>query len=368
MARDLDIVRPEVKQLTPYNSGLTIAEVQRRYNPRKISKLGSNENPLGPSPAVVAALTSYVANPHIYPDPAGLALRTKLAEKHSVAVEQIILGNGSEDLLSVICRTVLRPGDRMVTLYPSFPLHEDYTTVMGAEVDHVALNDALEIDVDLLMSKVSAGPRLVMFANPMNPAGAWLKPEELRRVVAAVPAQSLLVIDEAYAEYAEGDDYLEAPDALRNKDGDWIVLRTFSKAWGLAGLRIGYGIVSTSLLSNYLDRVRTPFNTNGAAQAAAMAALDDLAHVRKVAELTIAERERVRLALQVADYRVVPSKGNFLFFDTGTSGTDISEALLAEGVIVKPWKQPGYERFVRVSIGTPSENEHFLEALAKTRS
>jgi histidinol-phosphate aminotransferase len=368
MARDLDIVRPEVKQLTPYNSGLTIAEVQRRYNPRKISKLGSNENPLGPSPAVVAALTSYVANPHIYPDPAGLALRAKLAEKHRVAVEQIILGNGSEDLLSVICRTILRPGDRMVTLYPSFPLHEDYTTVMGAEVDRVALDDALEIDVDLLVAKVSAGPRLTMFANPMNPAGAWLKPEELRRVVAAVPPESLLVIDEAYAEYAEGDDYLEAPDALRGQDSDWIVLRTFSKAWGLAGLRIGYGIVSTSLLTNYLDRVRTPFNTNGAAQAAAMAALDDLGHVRMVAELTIAERERVSLALQTAGYRVVPSKGNFLFFDTGASGTDISEALLAEGVIVKPWKQPGYERFVRVSIGTPAENEHFLDALAKTRS
>lgn len=368
MAKDLDIVRPEVKELTPYNSGLTIAEVQRRYNPEKISKLGSNENPLGPSPAVVAALTCYVANPHIYPDPAGLALRAKLAERHGIAVEQIILGNGSEDLLSVICRTILRPGDRMVTLYPSFPLHEDYTTVMGAGVDRVALDEALEIDVGLLVVKVSAGPRLVMFANPMNPAGAWLKPEELRRVVAAVPVQSLLVIDEAYAEYAEGDDYLEAPDALREKDGDWIVLRTFSKAWGLAGLRIGYGIVSTSLLTNYLDRVRTPFNTNGAAQAAAMAALDDLAHVRKAAELTIAERERVRLTLQAAGYRVVPSKGNFLFFDTGTSGTDISEALLAEGVIVKPWKQPGYERFIRVSIGTPAENDHFLDGLAKTRS
>ncbi|WP_108396972.1 histidinol-phosphate transaminase [Devosia submarina] len=368
MASDLNIVRPEVKQLTPYNSGLTIAEVQRRYNPRKISKLGSNENPLGPSPAVVSALTSYAANSHIYPDPAGQALRTRLAEKHGVAVEQIILGNGSEDLLSVICRTILRPGDRMVTLYPSFPLHEDYTTVMGAEVDRVGLDAALEIDVDLLLAKIGTGPRLVMFANPMNPAGAWLKPDDLRRVAAAVPAQSLLVIDEAYAEYAEGDGYLEAPDAMRGKDSDWIVLRTFSKAWGLAGLRIGYGIVSTSLLTGYLDRVRTPFNTNGAAQAAAIAALDGEAHVRTVVELARTERERVRSALEEAGYRVVPSRGNFLFFDTGTSGTDISEALLAEGVIVKPWKQPDYERFVRVSIGTAAENDHFLDALSKTRS
>ncbi|WEK04924.1 MAG: histidinol-phosphate transaminase [Candidatus Devosia phytovorans] len=368
MARDLDMVRPEVRELTPYNSGLTIDEVQARYAPEKISKLGSNENPLGPSPAVIAALVTYIAAPHIYPDPAGRALRTRLAEKHGVAVEQIILGNGSEDLLSVICRTALRPGDRMVTLYPSFPLHEDYCTVMGAMVDRVSLTEDLHIDVDDLVTRSASAPRLVMFANPMNPAGAWLRPDELRRVVDATPAETLLVIDEAYAEYAQGEDYLEAPDALRTRTGNWIVLRTFSKAWGLAGLRIGYGIVSTSALTNYLDRVRTPFNTNGAAQAAALAALGDEAHVHEVANQTIAERDRVARTLREAGYRVLPSKGNFLFFDSGASATAISEALLQQGVIVKPWKQSGYERFIRVTIGTASENDHFLTALATTRS
>ena len=363
-----NLVRPEVQRLSAYNSGLTIGEVQQRYAPEKISKLGSNENPLGPSPAVTAALVDYVAAPHLYPDPAGRALRHALAAKHGVAAERIILGNGSEDLLSVICRTVLRPDDRMVTLYPSFPLHEDYCTVMGAEVVRVPLTADLTINVDAFIARIAAGPRLVMFANPMNPAGAWLEPEALRRVIAAVPSGTLLVIDEAYAEYAYGDDYLEATDALASVDGDWIVLRTFSKAWGLAGLRIGYGVVSDAILTSFLDCVRTPFNTNGAAQAAALAALGDISHIEDVVALAKTERDRVQQALTQAGYRTVTSKGNFLFFDTAGSSTAIGEALLAQGVIVKPWKQDGYQSFVRVSIGTPAENDHFLAALATTRT
>lgn len=368
MVKELDIIRPEVRRLLPYNAGLTIEEVRKRYAPEKISKLGSNENPLGPAPSVGAALMHYVSDAHIYPDPEGRALRLRLAEKHRVEFEQIVLGNGSEDLLSVICRTALRAGDRMVTLYPSFPLHEDYCTIMGADVVRVPLNDDLAIDVERLVDEVAAGPRLVMFANPMNPAGAWLRPNELARVIAAVPATTLLVIDEAYAEYAQGHDYTEAPDALRDAPGNWIVLRTFSKAWGLAGLRIGYGISSAPALTDFLDRVRTPFNTNGAAQAAALAALEDEAHVRTVVNLAISERQRVESALRGAGYRVVPSKGNFLFFDTGASATAIAEALLLQGVIVKPWKQDGYRGFIRVSIGTRDENDHFLAALATTRS
>ena len=177
-----------------------------------------------------------------------------------------------------------------------------------------------------------------------------------------------MVIDEAYAEYARGDDYLEAPDALRGHKGTWIVLRTFSKAWGLAGLRIGYGIVSDAALRDHLDRVRTPFNTNGAAQIAAIAALGDEAHIEAISALALSERQRLAERLSAEGYRVIPSKGNFLFFDTGTSGTAVSEALLHHGVIVKPWKQPGYESFIRVSMGTVAENDHFLAALATTRS
>lgn len=359
-------VRDEVRKISPYNAGLTIAEVQSRYAPERISKLGSNENPLGPSPAVNAALQDYIGSTHLYPDPAGRDLRGELARRHGVEAERVVLGNGSEDLLSVICRTILKPNDRMVTLYPSFPLHEDYATIMGAVVERVDLKADLTIDVDALVDAVQTAPRLVMFANPMNPAGSWLSTEELRRVIQAVPPQTMLVIDEAYAEYAAGEDYTSAPELLQQRTGDWVALRTFSKAWGLAGLRIGYGVVSSPELTAFLDRVRTPFNTNGPAQAAALAALGDTDHVDRVVALALSERERMRSELVMRGYRVAPSKGNFLFFDTGADAGEISEKLLQNGVIVKPWKQPGYPSFVRVSVGAPSENDHFLAALATT--
>lgn len=357
-------VRDEVRRLAPYNAGLTVAEVQLRYSPASISKLGSNENPLGPSPAVGEALRGYLDSVHIYPDPLGRTLRLELARRHGVATERVILGNGSEDLLSVICRTVLRPNDRMVTLYPSFPLHEDYTTAMGATVERIGLRDDLTIDGDGLVAAVKTAPRLVMFANPMNPVGSWLSPQDLARVIEALPSATTLVVDEAYAEYAAGPDYASALELLGKNDRNWLVLRTFSKAWGLAGLRIGYGIVSGLELTAFLDRVRTPFNTNGPAQAGALAALSDPDHVDEVVALALGERDRVCAALVQQGYRVAPSKGNFLFFDTGVEAATISEHLLRQGVIVKPWKQPGYASFIRVSIGLPSENDHFLAALA----
>lgn len=360
-------IRAEVRAIAPYNAGLTIADVAARYGAEKISKLGSNENPFGPAPAVLAALTAALSTPHIYPDPSGRQLRAALARKHGLDPAQIILGNGSEDLLSVLCRTLLSPGDRVVTLYPSFPLHEDYANVLGARVERIALRPDLTIDVDALCAAAASGPRLLLFSNPMNPSGTWLSPDDLRRLVAATPRHTIFAIDEAYAEYAAGEDYLPAPEALAGHDGNWIVLRTFSKAWGLAGLRIGYGLVSNIAINDLLDRIRTPFNTNGPAQAAALAALGEENHTLGVARQTIAERERLRAELTARFYRVAPSRGNFLFFDTGGDATAISESLLAQGVIVKPWKQEGYQSFIRVSIGTRAEIDHFLAALDRTR-
>ena len=360
-------VRDEVRRISPYNAGLTVADVRARYTPARISKLGSNENPLGPSTGVNRALADYLGSVHRYPDPAGRDLRAELALRHGVDAAQLILGNGSEDLLSVICRTMLRPGERLVTLFPSFPLHEDYATVMGAVVERVGVRDDLAIDVDALVAAVGTAPRVVMFSNPMNPTGCWLSPEELVRVIDALPAETLLVVDEAYAEYAAGPDFPSAPDLLKHSAKNWVALRTFSKAWGLAGLRIGYGIVGKPELTAFLDRIRTPFNTNGPAQAAALAALGDPSHVAAVVALALGERDRVRTGLVGRGYRVAPSKGNFLFFDAGSDAGTASEKLLRHGVIVKPWKQDGYRTFIRVSIGSPQENDHFLEALAVTR-
>ncbi|OBQ72989.1 histidinol-phosphate transaminase [Mesorhizobium loti] len=365
MSKASDMVRTEVTRLSPYNSGLTIGEVMQRYAPARIAKLGSNENPLGPSPTLATMMQAGPEMFRLYPDPAGRKLRQAIAAKYEFGEDQIILGNGSEDLLSVISRAVLRPGDAVVTLYPSFPLHEDYATLMGATIHRVAVNDDLTINVDALIEAVRERPRLLMFSNPMNPVGSWLSGSDLSKVLDAVGDETLVVIDEAYAEYALGEDYASSMPYLCKRDPPWIVLRTFSKAFGLAGLRIGFGIVGDPELRALLDRVRTPFNANGVAQAAALAALADEGHLTKVVALARTERARLEDFLVSKGLEVARSRGNFLFFDCGQDASAFAEGLLREGVIVKPWKQEGFDSYVRVSIGSPAENDHFMAALSQ---
>ncbi len=365
MPKASDMVRTEVTRLSPYNSGLTIAEVMQRYAPVRIAKLGSNENPLGPSPTLATMMQAGAEMFRLYPDPAGRALRQAIAARYEVGEDQVILGNGSEDLLSVISRAVLRPSDAVVTLYPSFPLHEDYATLMGATVKRVAVNDDLTIDVDALIEAVRERPRMLLFSNPMNPVGSWLSSSDLSQVLDAVSDETLVVVDEAYAEYAEGDDYASSLPDLGKRDRSWIVLRTFSKAFGLAGLRIGFGIVGDPELCALLDRVRTPFNANGVAQAAALAALADEEHLARVVALAKTERTRVESFLRSKGLEVAPSRGNFLFFNCRHNASAFAERLLREGVIVKPWKQEGFDSYVRVSVGSPSENDHFRAALSQ---
>jgi len=208
-------------------------------------------------------------------------------------------------------------------------------------------------------------PRLLMFSNPMNPVGSWLSGSDLSKVLDAVGDETLVVIDEAYAEYALGEDYASSMPYLCKRDPPWIVLRTFSKAFGLAGLRIGFGIVGDPELRALLDRVRTPFNANGVAQAAALAALADEGHLAKVVALARTERARLEDFLVSKGLEVARSRGNFLFFDCGQDASAFAEGLLREGVIVKPWKQEGFDSYVRVSIGSPAENDHFMAALSQ---
>lgn len=358
-------VREAVKLIPPYNAGLTIEDVRTRYKVDRVAKLASNENPLGPSSRVRQALERALASIEQYPDPSGRALRTAIADRLKVSREQIVLGNGSEDLLSVICKAVLAPGHVVVTLYPSFPLHEDYVNLMGASIERVGLLEDLTIDVEALVEAVARGPRMVMFANPMNPVGSWLDPQQMQRVINALKPETLLVLDEAYLEYAQGEKFVDAATLLTGTDKTWIALRTFSKAWGLAALRIGYALVSSAELCTFLDRVRTPFNTNLVAQVAALAALDDIEHVDSVVAFAGQERDRVKASLEARGCRVAPSKGNFLFFDCRTNSVEFCEGLLHLGVIVKPWKQAGYDNFARVSLGTPEDNDYFLACHAE---
>ncbi len=362
MSRSSDLVRPELLRLAPYNAGLTLAEVVERYAPERIAKLGSNESPLGPSPRVAPTLAKAIGDVRLYPDPASRDLRDALGARFGFDSRRIMIGNGSEDLLAVLSRATLRVGDRVVTPYPSFPLHEDYAILMGASVDRVPVRDDLTIDVAALAAAVSTPCKLLILANPMNPVGSWLSGPQLAEVLAEAGAETLIVVDEAYAEYAAGPDYPSATELLRDVPNRWIVLRTFSKAYGLAGLRVGYAVFSDSELCALMDRVRTPFNVNVVAQAAALAALGDDRHLADVVSLATSERARMHAFLTAVGVPVAASKGNFLFFGCGRASTDFAEELLRMGVVVKPWKQPGYERFARVSVGSPAENDQFMEA------
>lgn len=363
MKKESDLLRPELAALPPYNAGLSAADALARPGVTRVAKLGSNENPLGPSPAARVAAAAALDGIHVYPDPHGRALAAALAARHGCEPWQIVLGNGSEDLLAALARAILRPGDRVVTLYPSFPLHEDYARLMGAEVERVRIGTDGRIDLPALVAAVTRPARLVLFSNPMNPAGLWLRPAELAEVFAASDPATVLCLDEAYHEYAEGPDYGSAEALLAGHAGPAILLRTFSKAWGLAGLRIGYGITNSRELRRGLDLARTPFNVNAPAQAAASAALASPNSVGSAVELVQRERARVAARLVALGLRVLESKGNFLFFDAGRPSVDLAEALLDQGVIVKPWKQAGYDTFLRVSIGLETENDQFLEAM-----
>ena len=366
------LARPEVPPLPPYNAGLSSEAVRSRYGVADIARLASNENPYGASPAVARALVDVARHAGIYPDAQCTALRAALADRTGVPAGQIVIGNGSEDILQMICQVFLSPGDRVLTQRPAFGLHEIYPRMMGAKVDLLDLTTSLAYDIDAWCDAIASGPKLVMLANPSNPVGCMFDAGEFSRLLAAASADTLLVIDEAYYEYARmAPGFPDVLSALRSQSRPWIVLRTFSKAWGLAGLRVGYGLASDPSLVQLLDRVRTPFNVNHAAQRAALAALGDETFMRRCVTETVRGREMLRTRLReraLPGVRVAPSAANFLFIDLGRPNGPVNEALLAKGIIVKPWKDRGFENFIRVSIGTPDDNERFLVALTEILS
>ncbi|GHG86252.1 histidinol-phosphate transaminase [Pseudodonghicola xiamenensis] len=358
-------LRPELAPLRTYNAGLSLEAVADRCGGGPIAKLGSNENPHEISPQVKAAMAQAVETAFLYPDPTAGRLARKISHETGVAVERMIFGDGSEDLLNVLARTLLQPGDEVVTLYPSFPLHEDYAQMMGAAVTRIELTHDHRIDIDALLAAAARPVRLILLANPMNPAGLWLSADDLARLLAAQHPDSVLCLDEAYVEYAKGGDFEPATRWLRDHDKPLLILRTFSKAYGLAALRIGYGFSNSDDLIGGMNLVRTPFNVNAVAQAAALAALDQPEHVETGVRDSLAERDRMAAALSDLGLTVLPSKGNFLFVDCGRPATELADRLLDAGVIVKPWKQEGYESFIRVSAGLPPENTQFLDALTR---
>ena len=365
----LDALRPAIRTLPAYNSGLSAEYVRARYHVSEVAKLGSNENPWGASPRVQAALANSLQDAALYPDPGSDQLRHLLAARLGVSPERLAFGNGSEDLISICAHSFLSPGEEMITILPSFGLHAIYSQAIGACVRLVPALPDYRIDVPGIISVLTPHTRVLMFSAPSNPLGTTITADELERLLHALAEDTLLAFDEAYFEYAAAEDsYPGFLPILERSNRTWILLRTFSKAYGLAGLRVGYAIASDASLIDVIDRARTPFNVNRFAQVAAAAALEDTDHMQNCIARTIAERERVRDALTTMGYHSSPSVANFLFFDAREDASALAEKMLSHGVIVKPWREPGYTQHVRVSIGLLRSNDLFLSALEKESS
>jgi len=353
---------PHVEGLPKYNAGLGLAAARAVSGLEHIARLASNENPHGCSPAVHRALAGGSIELWRYSDPNCELLRAALGSRLGVDPALIVVGNGSEEMIAAASRAFLTAGSEALTVAPCFGLHEIEPLAVGARVTKVAMTVDYEFDLAGLEQALAAAPDVLFLPSPWNPVGAALNRGGLGRLIAATPGSTLFVLDEAYQEFTS-DAVPDGLEVLRSSGRAYVVLRTFSKAFGLAGLRVGYAVCSSPRIAKMLAAAKTPFNVNIVAQAAALAALADQAWMQKTVAKLCAERDRMAKALRALGLRVARSEGNFLFFDSGRSSAEVATALLKVGVVVKPWLEPQYQSFIRVSVGTAADNDQFLEAL-----
>jgi len=355
---------PHLEGLDRFEAGKPIAEVQRELGLARVVKLASNENPLGPSPLAVAAAREALAGVNRYPDPQATELRAALAAHLGVPVEMVLAGNGSVEILDLAARALLGPGDNAVISEHAFVRFRQIVAAHNHGARLVPMRGFTH-DLEAMANAIDARTRLVFVANPNNPTGTWNRRAEVEALVSALPAGCLLVLDEAYFEYArEENPSAGYPDGIElvRRGAPVLVTRTFSKAYGLGGLRAGYAVAAPEVLDAILV-IREAFGTSVVAQAGARAALADHEHVRRTLELNRAERPRLAAALAERGYHVLPSLANFVTFDTGRPGREVFKSLLAHGVIVRPLEPYRMPAFLRVSVGTAEENDAFIQAL-----
>jgi histidinol-phosphate aminotransferase len=355
-------VASNIARLTPYKPGKPVEEVERELGITGLIKLASNENPLGPSPLAQEAIQRLAARMHLYPDAESHDLRMALAAHLDVAPESLVFGNGSDDVIHLLGVTFLEPCDEVIQGDPSFVRYEAAAVLNDVECHHVPLTPDWTHDLDAMAARVNPRTRLIFIANPNNPTGTIVTEEQLTRFLDRLPERVITVLDEAYYEYAA--DAAEFPDSLRyvREERNVVVLRTFSKAYGLAGLRIGYGVMRPQI-AQWLDRTREPFNVNQMAQAAAQAALKDREFVERTVAVNEAGRRELYAAFEALGLRYTPTHANFVWVDLGKSGRAAFEALMRNGVIVRYSDGFRGPTHLRVSIGTQEENAKFLTAL-----
>ncbi len=355
-------LRDCLQHIKPYKPGKPVEEVERELGLSGVIKLASNENPLGASPKAIEAMQKNLSKMHDYPDGYCYYLREALSQKLEVRPEQLIFGNGSDEILSFLALAYVSPGDEAVMAAPSFSQYEFALRLVGGSPRQVDLvGDDFEYDLDAIMAAVNEKTRLVFLCTPNNPTGTIIRKQELNRFLEKLPEKVLLVLDQAYLEYAWDPDH---PTGIEYIEQGFpvISLRTFSKIYGLAGLRIGYGVAPAEVVAD-LSRVREPFSVNAMAQAAARAALDDRDHVERSRKMVKESRKQVAEGLGELGLKAVPDQANFCFIDTRVDSKQLFQALLQKGIIVRTGDIFGYPNFIRVTYGTEEQNRRFLEVL-----
>jgi histidinol-phosphate aminotransferase len=357
-----DIVREGVRNLIPYPPGKPIEELERELGVRNSIKLASNENPLGPSPKAIKAIQEKIPNLHRYPDGSAYYLRAKLSDIFGVPFDRIIIGNGSNELIELLIRTFLSEGDAAVQIFPTFLMYEKIVTGAGGRMVSVPLK-GWKADPERIVEAVTPDVRFVFINNPNNPTGTALNREETSHLLSRIPEDVIVILDEAYIEFVTDPSVVDGTE-LMDIHPRLCVLRTFSKLYGLAGLRIGYGFGAPGLI-DFMHRVRQPFNANALAQAAALAALDDEEFRKRTLAVVAEGLAFLHKSLDSLGLEYVPTQTNFFLIRIPGGGKSLYESMLKEGVIIRAMDSYGLKDYIRISVGTEQENRRFIDTLKK---
>ena len=358
------LARKSILDLSPYIPGKPIEDVKRELGLSEVIKLASNETSVGPSPLAVEAIKKEVENINLYPEASGRILREKIAHKLKIDKEMIIIGNGADDVIDLIGMAFINEGEEIIIGETTFPAYKIAVKIMGGKLTTVKLKD-FRFDLDEILQRINKKTKIIFICNPNNPTGTIITKEEVSAFMKKVPQDVIVVFDEAYYHYVEDKNY---PDSLSYilEGRNVIVIRTFSKIAGIAGVRVGYAIAKKDLIG-YLRRVVNPFTTNRLAQVAASASLDDEKHYKKVLKSNHEGKKYLYNELKKLELFYVPTEGNFIFVNVKEDSEVIFEKLLKKGVIIRPGKPYGCPNFIRITIGTPYENQKFIQAMKEIK-
>ena len=358
-----ELINKSVLEIKPYIAGKPIEETKRQLGLKKVYKLASNENPFGPSPKALNSIKKCLSSLNRYPDSQNFYLRKALGKNFGLSPENFVLGNGSDELIDILIKTFVEPDENIVTAQTTFLEYEIVAQVNNRKVKKAPLR-YFKYDLGAILKLLDKKTKLVFIANPNNPTGTYVSKFEVDDFLKALPKNVLVVFDEAYDTFIDVDDYPDSLSYLRMKKKNIILLKTFSKAYGLAGLRLGYAIADKEAVS-YMERVRQPFNVNMLAQAAGLAALEDREFLKTSRKLTLEGKDYLYRQLSNMGLSFVPSAANFILIDVESNGKELFKSMLKEGIIVRDMEQYGLNNYIRLTVGTQTENRLAMQALKK---